>query len=185
MASATLPPMTSRGTVLRQMAVVPLVQIPESFNDLLFGKISVIYGTVAGDGGLRAVPVWFIWKPEEGVVLLSNAKSRHNYRFVQRRPTVSLLFLDARNMFHCLQLRGVVENMEDDPHGVFYKSVQERYLRLHVGDGVVKEREAVLPRLHVAETRSPTPALARRPASIYRHFPERRARASSTRRQPG
>lgn len=71
--------------------------------------------------------MWFLWDREHGVVKLTHTKERHNYRHVQREPRVSLSIADPDNQYRYLQVRGVVEGIEDDPTGRFYQVLQQRY----------------------------------------------------------
>jgi len=63
----------------------------------------------------------------QGVIKLTHTKERHNYRYIQREPRVALSIADPDDQYRYLQVRGVVENIEDDPTGAFFQTLSQRY----------------------------------------------------------
>ncbi len=82
--------------------------------------------------------MWFLWDEAQGVIKLTHTKRRSNYIFLQRAPRVALDISDPDDPYRYLQIRGVVEAIEDDPTGTFYQVLQLRY-RGQVGE--VSDRE--------------------------------------------
>jgi PPOX class probable F420-dependent enzyme len=103
------------------------MQPPLSHVDLLKRPLFAHYGTVRADGAPQVNPMWFQWDPDSGVIRMTHTKVRHNYRNVQREPRVSLSITDPDNPYRYLQVRGVVERIEDDPTGSFHEVLQRRY----------------------------------------------------------
>jgi PPOX class probable F420-dependent enzyme len=103
------------------------VRPPESHLDLLTRPLFAAWVTVRDSGAPQANPMWFVWDDEAEVVKLTHTKERHNYRYVQREPRVALLIMDPDHPYRYLQLRGVVDRIEDDPTGAFYQQLQLRY----------------------------------------------------------
>ena len=103
------------------------LQLPDSHVDLLERPLFAHFATVAADGSPRVNPMWFVWDAAAGVLKLTHTKHRHNYRYLQRNPRVALCITDPDNQYRYLQIRGQVENVEDDPTGAFYQTLQQRY----------------------------------------------------------
>jgi PPOX class probable F420-dependent enzyme len=114
------------------------VQPPETHLDLLQRPLFAHYATVRADGAPQVNPMWFLWDPERGVIKMTHTKRRHNYRNVQREPRVALSIVDPDDPYRYVQVRGVVESIEDDPTGSFHEVLQ----RLYKGTvGEVPDRE--------------------------------------------
>jgi uncharacterized protein YhbP (UPF0306 family) len=71
--------------------------------------------------------MWFLWDPENQVIKLTHTKTRHNYRYIQREPRVALSITDPKDEYRYIQVRGIVEKIEDDPTGAFYNVLSTRY----------------------------------------------------------
>jgi PPOX class probable F420-dependent enzyme len=100
---------------------------PASHLDLLGQPLFAHFATVASDGSPRVNPMWFLWDAEAGVVKLTHTRNRHNFRYLQQEPRVALSIVDPNDPYHYLQVRGVIERVEDDPTGAFYQRLQQRY----------------------------------------------------------
>ena len=85
------------------------------------------------DGAPLVNPMWFLWDEAEGVIKLTHTKRRSNFRYFQTEPRVALAISDPDDPYRYLQLRGVVEAIEDDPTGAFFQVLQLRY-RGRVGE---------------------------------------------------
>jgi PPOX class probable F420-dependent enzyme len=82
---------------------------------------------VRADGAPQVNPMWFLWEPEQSVIKLTHTRTRHNFRYIQLQPRVALSIVDPEDPYRYLQVRGVVENVQDDPTGSFYQTLQQRY----------------------------------------------------------
>lgn len=100
---------------------------PASHLDLLERPIFAHMATVRTDGAPQVNPMWFLWDPEQQVIKLTHTKTRHNYGYIQAEPRVALSMADPDNSYRYLQVRGVVEKIEDDPTGDFYNVLAVRY----------------------------------------------------------
>jgi len=100
---------------------------PETHLDLLTRPLFAHFATVASDGTPRVNPMWFLWDNEQGVLKLTHTNQRHNYRYLKHNPSVAFSIVDPDNGYRYLQLRGVIEQVEDDPTGAFYQTLQQRY----------------------------------------------------------
>jgi PPOX class probable F420-dependent enzyme len=103
------------------------VKPPESHRDLLERPLFAHLATVTADGAPLSNPMWFVYDADANRVRLTHTRTRHNYRYLQREPRVSLSIADPDDQYRYLQLRGVVEREEADPEGAFYNLLQQRY----------------------------------------------------------
>jgi PPOX class probable F420-dependent enzyme len=110
---------------------------PESHADLLSRPVYAHLATVRPDGAPLVNPMWFLWDEAQGVIKLTHTKRRSNYRFIQSEPRVALEISDPNDPLRYLQIRGVVEAIDDDPTGAFYEILQKRYS----GTGEMSDRE--------------------------------------------
>jgi PPOX class probable F420-dependent enzyme len=110
---------------------------PQSHADLLSRPVYAHLATVRPDGAPLVNPMWFLWDEAQGVIKLTHTKRRSNYRFIQSEPRVALEISDPNDPLRYLQIRGVVEAIDDDPTGAFYEVLQKRYS----GTGEMSDRE--------------------------------------------
>jgi len=109
---------------------------PESHAGLLTRPVFAHLATVRPDGAPLVNPMWFLWDETKGVIKLTHTKRRSNYNYFQTEPRVALAISDPDDPYRYLQVRGVVEAIEDDPTGAFYEVLQRRY----VAKGEVSDR---------------------------------------------
>ena len=103
------------------------VRPPEQYLDLLDRPLFAHFATVTPDGSPLVNPMWFKWDNDASVLKLTHTNERHNYRYLQKNPRVALSITDPDDQYRYLQLRGVIDQVEADPTGAFYQSLQQRY----------------------------------------------------------
>jgi PPOX class probable F420-dependent enzyme len=103
------------------------MQPPQTHVDLLERPLFAHLATVRPDGSPQVNPMWFLWDGEKRVLKLTHTKERHNYRYIQRDPRVALSIADPDDQYRYLQVRGVVDSIEDDPTGHFFQVLSQRY----------------------------------------------------------
>ena len=101
-------------------------RIPESHEDLLRSTALAHVATVGPQGEPQNNPVWFDWDGEH--VKYSQTKTRQKYRNVSREPRLALSIVDPENPYRYLEVRGVVERIEEDPDLDFINSMSRKYL---------------------------------------------------------
>ena len=106
---------------------ISVVDVPASHADLLSRPLFAHLATVRPDGAPLVNPMWFLWDDARGVIKLTHTKRRNNYKYFQSEPRVALAISDPNDPYRYLQIRGVVEAIEDDPTGAFYQVLQLRY----------------------------------------------------------
>ncbi|MEN3307751.1 MAG: hypothetical protein V7603_3953 [Micromonosporaceae bacterium] len=101
-------------------------QPPASHVDLLERPVVAHLATVRPDGSPQSNVMWFDW--DGGRIRMTHTKSRQKYRNLHREPRVALSVADPADPYRFLEVRGVVESIEDDDEQAsFYRSLQKRY----------------------------------------------------------
>lgn len=100
---------------------------PVSHADLLSRPLYAHVATIRPDGAPLVNPMWFLWDDARGVVRLTHTKRRNNYNFIRREPRIALAISDPDDPLRYLQIRGVVEAIDDDPSGAFHEELQQLY----------------------------------------------------------
>ncbi len=99
--------------------------IPESHRDLLESTALAHVATIGPRGQPQSNPVWFGWDGEH--VKISQTKTRQKYRNVRRDPRIALSIVDPEDPYRYLEIRGVVERIEEDPDLAFINSMSKKY----------------------------------------------------------
>ncbi|WP_273887693.1 PPOX class F420-dependent oxidoreductase [Rubrobacter naiadicus] len=100
--------------------------IPHKFEDLLGSEALAHVATIGPKGEPQSNPVWFDWDGE--YIKFSQTKTRQKYRNLRRDPRVALSIVDPENPYRYLEVRGVVERIEDDPNFDFINAMAKKYL---------------------------------------------------------
>jgi PPOX class probable F420-dependent enzyme len=103
----------------------PAATVPESHRDLTERPLIAHFATVRSDGSLQSNPMWFRWDGDR--VRMTHTRTRKKFRNVAHEPRVALSIIDPDDSQRYLEVRGVVESVEDDTGAPFYRSLQERY----------------------------------------------------------
>src|SRR6185312_8658989 len=102
-----------------------MVQITDSIGELLKQPVFVQLGTVRPDGQPQVNPMWFIWDGE--FIWFTHTNYRQKYRNIQHEPRVSIAFLNPRNPYGYVEIRGVVDHIDPDPEAQLYQRLSEHY----------------------------------------------------------
>jgi PPOX class probable F420-dependent enzyme len=101
-------------------------ELPEGFRDLLERPLFAHLATVRPDGSPQTSVMWFDW--DGHVLRFTHTKSRQKFANIQAEPRVAVSIVDPDNSYRYLEVRGRVENIEDDDATAsFYKNLQYRY----------------------------------------------------------
>jgi PPOX class probable F420-dependent enzyme len=87
------------------------VEIPTEYRDLLEKKGFAHATTIGPKGEPQSQPVWYDW--DGAHFLLTHTKARQKYRNLGRDPRISLSIQDPDNPYRYLEVRGIVEIVED------------------------------------------------------------------------
>jgi PPOX class probable F420-dependent enzyme len=99
---------------------------PESHADLLEKPTFAHLATVRPDGAPQSSVMWFDWDGER--IRMTHTKTRQKFRNFAAEPRVALSIADPDDQYRFLEVRGVVETIEDDDaEASFYQSLQRRY----------------------------------------------------------
>lgn len=85
--------------------------IPESHRDLLERPVVVTLVTLMPDNHPQATPVWCDYDGE--FVRVNTARGRQKDKNMSKRPKVTILAIDPDNPYRWLEIRGVIENMDE------------------------------------------------------------------------
>ncbi len=100
--------------------------VPDTHRDLLDGAVIAHLATARPDGTLQNNPVWFEWDGEH--IKISQTRARQKMRNLEHDPHVALSLTDPDNPYRYLEIRGVVDRIEDDPDRDFIDRLSERYM---------------------------------------------------------
>ena len=100
--------------------------VPDTHRDLLEKAIIAHLATARPDGALQSNPVWFEWDGEH--IKISQTRDRQKMRNLEHDPHVALSLTDPDNPYRYLEIRGVVDRVEDDPDRKFPDDLSERYM---------------------------------------------------------
>jgi PPOX class probable F420-dependent enzyme len=131
-------------------------QVPDSHRDLRERPLTAHVATVGADGAPQSSPMWFWWDGDR--VRLTHTRTRQKFRNLQAEPRVSLSITDPADPQKYLEVRGVVEAVEDDAGGAFYRRIRQRY-------GVDPDAPMPDADARVVLVVRPTAVLARSPAT--------------------
>jgi PPOX class probable F420-dependent enzyme len=102
------------------------VNLPETHRDLLERPLFAHLATVRPDGSPQSSVMWFDWDGTR--IRMTHTKTRQKFRNFAAEPRVALSIADPEDEYRFLEVRGVVEKIEDDDaEASFYKSLQHRY----------------------------------------------------------
>ena len=128
---------------------MPSSTVPESHADLLERPLFCHLATVRPDGAPQSSVMWFTWDGDR--MRITHTKTRQKFRNLQHEPRVAFSIADPDNPYRALEVRAVVESVEDDPEGKFYRSLQERYSNVYpISDADVRVVVTLRPTAFVA-----------------------------------
>jgi len=100
-------------------------EVPASHADLLEQPTFAHLATVRPDGSPQSSVMWFAWDGSR--IRMTHTRTRQKFANLSREPRVAVSIADPSDQYRFLEIRGTVDNIEDDPGGEFYKSLQHRY----------------------------------------------------------
>lgn len=103
-------------------------KIPNGYEDILESKALAHVATLGPNGEPQNNPVWFDWDGER--IKFSQTKTRQKVKNIRREPRVGLSFVDPENPYRYLEIRGTVEEIEEDPQNDFINAMANKYLGL-------------------------------------------------------
>jgi PPOX class probable F420-dependent enzyme len=126
------------------------VKPPESHADLLDKPTFAHLATVRPDGSPQSSVMWFAWDGDR--IRMTHTKTRQKFRNLADEPRVALSIADPDDQYRFLEVRGVVEGVEDDDEQAsFYQSLQKRYgMDYPVKDAAVRVILTIRPEKYVA-----------------------------------
>ncbi|MGC5249026.1 PPOX class F420-dependent oxidoreductase [Gordonia sp. DT219] len=102
-----------------------MTTIPATHVDLLERPLYAHLATTRPDITPQVNPMWFAWDGERAY--FTNTTTRQKYRNVTAHPDVAFSITDPDLPYRYLEVRGVVERIDDDSSGTFFASLAQRY----------------------------------------------------------
>jgi PPOX class probable F420-dependent enzyme len=124
--------------------------LPESHADLLERPNYAHLATIRPDGSPQSSVMWFSWDGSR--LRMTHTKKRQKFANLGKEPRVALSIADPEDQYRFIEIRGVVESIEDDDETAsFYKSLQRRYKNEYdVRDADVRVIITIKPETYVA-----------------------------------
>lgn len=108
------------------MATDTRTTVPESHVDILEKKGFAHVATLGPDGAPQTTPVWYQW---DGTILsFSHTTNRQKYRNIRRDPRIAISITDPDDPYRYIEIRGIVESIDDDPDHRFINTMAKKYL---------------------------------------------------------
>src|SRR6202012_1283207 len=99
--------------------------IPADYRDLLERPVYGHLATARPDGGVQVNPMWFEFDGE--FIQVTKTKARQKSRNLEANPAAALSIIDPDQPYRYLEVRGVLDHVEPDPEGAFYRQLARRY----------------------------------------------------------
>jgi PPOX class probable F420-dependent enzyme len=90
--------------------------------------IPITIGTTRRDGRVLMHPVWFEYRPEEGMIWLNGGPKRAWFQHLKRDPRISLQLVDPKNMFRQALIEGRLVDTTFDGADDHIDRLSQRYL---------------------------------------------------------
>ncbi|MGH8988970.1 MAG: PPOX class F420-dependent oxidoreductase [Acidimicrobiales bacterium] len=100
--------------------------IPATHADILEKKGFAHVATVGSHGEPQSSPVWYGW--DGHVLSFSQTTGRQKYHNLGKEPRIALSVTDPENPYRYIEIRGVVEGIDEDPDNAFINSMAKKYL---------------------------------------------------------
>jgi PPOX class probable F420-dependent enzyme len=102
-----------------------MLEIPDGVRELLQRPVLVNLATTRPDGAPQVNPMWFVWDGE--FIWFTHTNYRQKYKNIAHEPRVSISILDPDNTYGYVEIRGVVDRIDEDPEAKLYQRLSERY----------------------------------------------------------
>ncbi|MFC8525617.1 PPOX class F420-dependent oxidoreductase [Nocardia sp. NPDC057227] len=99
--------------------------VPEELRDLLERPLIANLATVREDGSPQVNPMWFGWDGE--LLRFTHTNFRRKFRNISANPAVAISIVDPENPYRYVEVRGVVERIDPDPTGGYFRELNARY----------------------------------------------------------
>jgi PPOX class probable F420-dependent enzyme len=114
------------------------IEISDKARALLEKPVLVNLATIRPDGSPQVNPMWFKWDGE--LLWFTHTNYRQKYKNIAHDPRVSISLMDPDERYDYIEIRGVVETVEDDPEATMYQTLSEWYDGTPVTPADAKDR---------------------------------------------
>lgn len=103
-----------------------MAAIPDSHDDLLQKNGYLHLASLGPSGEPQVHPVWYEWDGTH--LLVSTTRTRQKTKNLARDGRVAGSILDPDNPYRYIEIRGVVDSIEDDPPSDLINRLAKKYL---------------------------------------------------------
>jgi PPOX class probable F420-dependent enzyme len=107
------------------MVAVPGSPFPESHRDLLEAANVAVFTSLTPKGQLQSTAIWYLLD-DDGKLKMTSTGDRRKVRNLQADPRVVVFFMDPRNPYRTLEVRGAATT-ELDTDLVLQKKIGVKY----------------------------------------------------------
>lgn len=100
--------------------------VPQDRQALLTRPVFGHVATIGPHGEPQSNPVWIDWDGE--FLRFSQTRTRQKLRNLERDGRIAVSAHDPDNPYHYVEVRGVVDRVEDDPDNAFINAMTRKYL---------------------------------------------------------
>jgi hypothetical protein len=104
----------------------PMAVVPEDRQDILAKRAFGHVATLGPHGEPQSSPVWLDWDGE--FLKFSQTRTRQKLRNLQRDGRIAISVHDPDNPYRYVEVRGVVDRVEDDTDNAFLNSLASKYI---------------------------------------------------------
>jgi len=101
------------------------VEISDKARAVLEQPVLCNLATIRPDGAPQVNPMWFKWDGE--FLWFTHTNFRQKFKNIAHDPRVAISIIDPDNRYDYVEVRGVVEHIEDDPEATMYQQLSEWY----------------------------------------------------------
>ena len=101
------------------------VEISDKARAVLERPVLCNLATIRPDGAPQVNPMWFKWDGE--FLWFTHTNFRQKFKNIAHDPRVAISIIDPENRYDYVEVRGVVEHIEDDPEATMYQQLSEWY----------------------------------------------------------
>ncbi|MCY9787085.1 PPOX class F420-dependent oxidoreductase [Nocardiopsis sp. EMB25] len=103
-----------------------MAAVPEDRQDILTKRAFGHVATIGPQGEPQSSPVWIDWDGE--FLKFSQTRTRQKLRNLNRDNRIAISAVDPDNPYRYVEVRGVVDRVEDDTDLAFINALAKKYL---------------------------------------------------------
>jgi PPOX class probable F420-dependent enzyme len=114
------------------------LEISDKARSVLERPVLCDLATIRPDGSPQVNPMWFKWDGE--FLWFTHTNYRQKFKNIANEPRVAISIIHPDDRYDYVEVRGVVEKIEDDPEATMYQLLSEWYDGTPVTPADAKDR---------------------------------------------